>query len=54
VKVDAAVLANPEPHIGKVYDLTGTQSLLGRAVHRFQPPNLHAAMRTCSRLKARD
>ena len=23
----AAVLANPEPHIGKVYDLTGPQSL---------------------------
>jgi uncharacterized protein YbjT (DUF2867 family) len=46
----AAVLANPEPHLGKVYDLTGPQSLtmaelaqefsgaLGRTIHYVNVP----------------
>jgi uncharacterized protein YbjT (DUF2867 family) len=46
----AAVLANPEPHIGKAYDLTGPQSLtmaeiaqefsraLGRTIHYVNVP----------------
>ena len=46
----ATVLANPEPHIGKVYDLTGPQSLtmaqfaqefggaLGRTIHYVNVP----------------
>jgi uncharacterized protein YbjT (DUF2867 family) len=52
----AAVLANPEPHIGKVYDLTGPQSLtmaqfaqefsgaLGRTIQYVNvPPQIWAA-----------
>jgi len=46
----AAVLANPEPHIGKVYELTGPESMsmaelaqefsksLGRTIHYFDVP----------------
>jgi uncharacterized protein YbjT (DUF2867 family) len=46
----AAVLANPEPHIGKIYELTGSQSLtmaqfaqefsiaLGRTIHYVNVP----------------
>jgi uncharacterized protein YbjT (DUF2867 family) len=55
----AAVLANPEPHIGKVYELTGPQSLtmaelahefsdaLGRAIQyvNVPPPILEAKLR---------
>jgi uncharacterized protein YbjT (DUF2867 family) len=48
----AAVLANPEPHIGRVYELTGAQSLtmgqyaeefshsLGRTIHYVNVPPL--------------
>ena len=52
----AAVLANPKPHIGKVYELTGPQSLtmaqfaqefsgaLGRTIHYVNvPPQVWAA-----------
>jgi len=59
----ATVLANPEPHIGKVYDLTGPQSLtmaelarefsgaLGRTIQYFNvPPQIWEAKLRDARL----
>ncbi len=61
----AAVLANPEPHIGKVYDMTGAQSLtmtqfaqelsdaLGRTIHYVNvPPQIWEAKLKETRLPA--
>ena len=61
----ATVLANPEPHIGKVYDLTGPQSLtmaelarefsgaLGRTIQYFNvPPQIWEAKLRDARLPA--